>query len=86
LLPPGGISIRDGRPEIGEQNYYAIRNLADEYALANAPRFSHPVCPQDWFYFRFKRWLVFYQTHDQGIEVMRVIDGSRDLPKQFKRT
>jgi plasmid stabilization system protein ParE len=79
------IAIPDGRPEIGEQNYYAIRDLADEYSHADAPRFKHPASPQDWFYFRHKRWLIFYRQHADGIEVMRVIDGSRDLPRQLKQ-
>jgi plasmid stabilization system protein ParE len=78
------ISIRDGRPEIGEQNYYAIRDLAEEFGLSDAPRFRHPAGPPDWFYFRHKRWLIFYRLHTEGIEVMRVIDGSRDLPRHLK--
>jgi plasmid stabilization system protein ParE len=80
------IAIRSGRPEIAEQNYYAIRELAAEYARDGAPRFRHPASPPDWFYFRHKRWLIFYRLHADGIEVMRVIDGSRDLPRQLKRT
>ena len=74
------IAHRAGRPATGEQNYYAIRRLADEYALEDAPRHRHPASPADWFYFRHKRWLIFYRTHPEGIEVLRVIDGSRDLP------
>jgi len=42
-----------------------------------------PDTPEGWFYFRVKRWLIFYQPHSDGIEVMRVIDGARDLPKQL---
>jgi plasmid stabilization system protein ParE len=80
------ISIRAGRPEIGEENYFAIRDLAADYARSGAPRFRHPVSPPDWFYFRHKRWLIFYRLQEGGIEVMRVIDGSRDLPRQLKRS
>jgi hypothetical protein len=29
--------------------------------------------------------LIFYQPHPEGIEIMRVIDGSRDLPRQFEQ-
>jgi plasmid stabilization system protein ParE len=74
------ISVRDGRPATGEQIYYEIRNLADANARSDAIRHSHPDAPPGWFYFRHKRWLVFYQPHIEGIEVMRVVDGSRDLP------
>jgi len=41
----------------------------------------HPAGPANWRYSRHKRWLIFYQTHPQGIEVMRVIDAARDLPR-----
>ena len=74
------ISVRDRRPATGEQIYVEIRQLADEYAQPNAVRHRHPLTPPGWFYFRHKRWLIFYQLHRQGIEVMRIIDGSRDLP------
>jgi plasmid stabilization system protein ParE len=74
------ISVRDRRPVTGEQIYYEIRQLIDEYAQPNAPRHVHPVAPPGWLYARHKRWLVFYQLHPEGLEVMRVIDGSRDLP------
>jgi plasmid stabilization system protein ParE len=77
------ISVRDRRPSTGEQIYYEIRQLADEYAQADAPRHVHPLAPPGWFYFRHKRWLVFYQSHAEGIEVMRVVDGARDLPSRL---
>lgn len=77
------ISVEAGRPSVGEHNYFAIRRLADEYAREVAPRHTHGEAPHGWFYFRHKRWLVFYQLHAEGIEVMRVIDGSRDLPGQL---
>jgi plasmid stabilization system protein ParE len=74
------ISVRDRRPTTGEQVYSEIRQLCDEYAQHDAPRHVHPVAPPGWYYVRHKRWLIFYQLHPAGIEVMRVIDGSRDLP------
>jgi plasmid stabilization system protein ParE len=74
------ISVRDRRPMTGELVYYEIRQLADQYAEPNAARHKHPLAPAGWFYFLHKRWLVFYKLHLDGIEVMRVIDGTRDLP------
>ena len=78
------IAVRTGRPETGIKNYFEIRSLVDEYAREDAPRHKHPVSPEDWFYCRHKRWLIFYRLYDEGIEVMRLIDGSRDLPQQFE--
>jgi plasmid stabilization system protein ParE len=74
------VSVRDGRPQTGESIYFEIRQLADEHAASTAARHSHPLAPRGWYYFLYKRWLVFYQLHGEGIEVMRVIDGTRDLP------
>ena len=74
------ISVRDRRPFTGEQIYHEIRQVADEYAEPHAARHTHPLAPKGWYYFLHKRWLVFYQLHADGIEVMRIIDGSRDLP------
>src|SRR5690349_19935709 len=74
------IAVHDRPPQTGEQLYFEIRRLADEFADSSAARFKHPLAPAGWHYFLHKRWLVFYQLHAEGIEVMRVIDGVRDLP------
>lgn len=77
------VSVRDRRPQTGEQLYFEIRRLADEYAEFHQPRHTHPLAPAGWHYFLHKRWLVFFRPHSEGIEVMRVIDGTRDLPAQL---
>jgi len=74
------IAVRDRRPATGEQIYFEIRRLADEFASPNAVRHVLPGSPAGWYYFRHKRWLAFYQLHAEGIEVLPIIDGSRDLP------
>lgn len=74
------IAVRDGRPATGERIYLEIRNLVDSYAPPDAIRRVHPDAPTGWFYVLYKRWLIFYQIHPKGIEVMRIVDGSRDLP------
>ena len=30
-------------------------------------------------------YVIFYQPTDEGIEVVRVIDGRRDLPRAFRQ-
>jgi toxin ParE1/3/4 len=30
-----------------------------------------------------KRWVIVFETVDNGIEVLRVLDGSRDYPRLF---
>jgi plasmid stabilization system protein ParE len=74
------ISVRDRRPATGQRIYYEIREMADSYTQPDAVRNVYPNTPPSWFYFLHKRWLIFYRLHADGIEVMRVVDGSRDLP------
>jgi plasmid stabilization system protein ParE len=70
----------DRRPTTGERVYFEIKDLAEAYARVDAPRHKYSDAPDGWFYFQHKRWLIFYQLRPKGIEVMRVVDGSRDLP------
>jgi plasmid stabilization system protein ParE len=74
------IAHDDRRPATGERLYYQIKSLAESYGRADAPRHKYSDAPPGWFYFRHKRWLIFYELRSEGIEVMRVVDGSRDLP------
>ncbi|MAT69226.1 MAG: hypothetical protein CMJ58_06835 [Planctomycetaceae bacterium] len=77
------IAVVDGRPETAERIYGEIRDRANEHAARNLPPVKHPLAPSEWSYFRHKRWLLFYRLHTNGIEVMRLIDGVRDLPRQL---
>ena len=77
------ISLVDQRPLTGERIYYEIRDRVAEHADKQLPGQRHPIAPEGWLYLRHKRWLVFYQPHEDGIEVMRVVDGVRDLPRQL---
>jgi len=62
---------------IGEE----IVAAAEQQAKSPSSGSRHLAAPPDWRYVRHKRWLVFYQPHSQGIEIMRVVDGARDLPR-----
>ena len=78
------IAVIDRRPVTGERIYYEIRDRVAQQVENRHQGQRHPHVPATWRYFRHKRWLIFYQPLDDGIEVMRVIDGSRDLPRHFK--
>jgi len=78
------IAFVDRNPVAGERIYYEIRDRVAEQAEKGLPGHSHPDAPSEWRYLKHKRWLVFYQPHRDGIEVMRVIDAVRDLPRQFR--
>lgn len=77
------ISLVDRRPATGERIYYEIRDRVDEHATQGHPGQRHPDAPESWLYLRYKRWLIFYQPHAEGIEVLRVVDSVRDLPSQL---
>jgi toxin ParE1/3/4 len=77
------IRERDGRPETASRIAWEIERAVESYAARTYRGYIHPDAPEGWFYFRHKRWLVFYQPISDGIEVMRIIDGSRDMPQQF---
>lgn len=78
------VSVVDRRPETGERIYYEIRDRLHDHDTRKLPRHVHSHAPAGWLYFRHKRWLIFHQHHRDGIEVMRVIDAVRDLPRQFR--
>ncbi len=78
------ISVVDRRPATGERIYYEIRDRIAEHAAKGLPGQRHPHAPEDWLFLRHKRWLIFYQPHSDGIEVLRVVDAVRDLPRQFR--
>ena len=74
------IRIVDGRPETARRIGEELCDCADRQAANAMPGQKHPDAPEGWYYVRYKRWLLFYQPHRDGIEVMRVVDGARDLP------
>ena len=78
------VSVVDRLPETGERIFYEIRDRLNEQDTKKLPGHSHSHAPDGWFYVRYKRWLTFYQHHQDGIEVMRVVDTVRDLPRQFR--
>jgi plasmid stabilization system protein ParE len=77
------ISLVDGRPSTGERIYYEIRERVVEHDAKHLVGHRHPHAPEGWLYLKHKRWLVFYQPLDDGIEVMRVVDAVRDLPHRL---
>jgi toxin ParE1/3/4 len=78
------IRVSDGRPLTARRLAEQLLELIDQYARGKALGHKHAAVPESWSYFQFKRWLIFYQSHQQGIEIMRVVDGARDLPQQFR--
>ena len=64
------ISYVDRKPATGERIYYEIRDTIAEHVANELPGHRHPDAPEGWLYLKHKRWLIFYQTIEDGIEVM----------------
>jgi len=77
------IAQKDQRQETAVNIYYELQEAIEKRVLNDVPGQRHAATPSSWLFFSFKRWLVFYQPLADGIEIMRVIDGVRDLPKVF---
>jgi len=75
------IRVESGRPLTARRIGEELTAAAEHQAASSFEGSLHPAAPPEWRYVRHKRWLIFFQPHLQGIEVMRVIDGARDLPK-----
>jgi plasmid stabilization system protein ParE len=77
------IAFVDRRPVTGERLYYEIRDRVAELAESGPSGHEHPNAPNGWRYVKHKRWLIFFQPHPDGVEVMRVVDAVRDLPRHL---
>lgn len=77
------ISIVDRNPATGERIYYELRDTIQHHATSGLPGQAHPSAPAGWLYTRYKRWMIFYQHREGVLEVMRVIDAVRDLPREL---
>jgi len=75
------IRVTAGRPLTAQRIGEEIVSIADRQAALPLSGPRHLAAPPEWRYVRHKRWLLFYQPHPLGIEVMRVVDGDRDLPR-----
>ena len=73
--------VTDGHPLTAQRIGRGIVDVADQQASLASSGLMHLAAPAEWRYVRHKRWLIFYQPHADGIEIMRVVDGVRDLPR-----
>ncbi len=78
------IAVTDDRPDTATQiidelvakcNFYAKMPL-----LGTAANDLFEGCR----YGRHKRWIIFYRSRQDGIDVIRIIDGARDYPHLFR--
>jgi toxin ParE1/3/4 len=75
------IRVTGGRPLTAQRIGEEIVAVMDGQAAFPGSGSRYFAAPPEWRYVKHKRWLVFYRPHPLGIEVIRVIDGARDLPR-----
>jgi plasmid stabilization system protein ParE len=78
------IRVADGRPETARRIGQEIQDRVEQQAAHSGSGHQHKAAPEGWLYFQHKRWLIFYQPHPKGIEVMRIVDAARDLPNVLR--
>lgn len=83
----GWIAIRDGRTLTAKKVLRELRRACDEYAEAFASGSILGTARHDlgefFRVFTHKRWVVIFRPLHDGIEVLRVLDGSQDFSRIF---
>src|SRR5690242_6927025 len=54
----------------GERLYHEIRDRVAQCAEQALAGHAHPDAPAGWRCLKHKRWLIFFQPHPDGIEIM----------------
>jgi plasmid stabilization system protein ParE len=82
------IAHRDGRRRTAKDAIRALRARCEEYAMAFASGSvigtARPTFGKGYRVFTHQRWVVVFRPAVDGIEVMRVVDGSRDYSRLFR--
>lgn len=74
------IAVVDQNVEGADRVYDGINLCIASAADGKATLHKHPQAPADWRYVKHKRWLIFLKPVTGAVEIMRVVDGVRDLP------
>lgn|SRR5476651_1202431 len=78
------IGVQDGRPITAENVVRGLHELCNLIATQPAMGEAHSEFSMDCRIFPYKnRWIILYRPVDNGIQVMRVVDGSRDFDQLF---
>ena len=79
------IAVDGGRPETARRIGEDLRAAIDRHFRRLMPGQRHAALPDSWRYLQFKRWLIAYESTTEGAVIHRVVDATRDLPKQFRQ-
>ncbi len=79
------IAVEDGRPLTADRNIDELIAKCEAYAQNPFLGTAVPELGEDYRIFAFKRWIVIYRPIDDGVDVMRIVDGSREYPTLFRK-
>jgi toxin ParE1/3/4 len=81
------IARKDRRRSVAKKVVRELRDRCDALAaiMSSGSQIgtASPQLGSDYRTFTHKRWVIVFRPLDDGIEVMRVLDGSRDFPRLF---
>jgi toxin ParE1/3/4 len=77
------IAVQDARPETAEKMIDAILDKCDLIATQPFMGTPRPDLGEGYRLSPIKRWVIVFRPTDEGIEVMRIVDGARDFKKLF---
>ncbi len=81
------IGQRDGRPTVADNFVRELEQACDNYAAAFAAGHvlgsARSDLGESYRVVAHKRWVIIFRPIGGGIEVLRVVDGSRDYARLF---
>jgi len=81
------IGQRDGRPTVADKFVIELEKVCGNYAAAFAAGHvlgsARSDLGESYRIIAHKRWVIVFRPIEGGIEVLRVVDGSRDYGRLF---
>ena len=77
------IGVEQHRPSTAEAILREIDAQCRTYSTKPLMGTPRPDLGQGYRVIHHKRWVIIYQPIDDGIEVLRIVDGARDYPSLF---
>ena len=78
------IAVRDARPLVAMKLIDEIAEKSEQYAHQPLMGTIHPVLGERFRLFRHTRYIIVYEPHENGITILRVVDGARDFGRLFR--
>ena len=77
------IALTDGRPATAEGVVRGIHEACQRYADGPSQGEARSDFGDNYRVGLYKRWVIIYRPIEDGIEILRLVDGSRDFSRLF---